>query len=161
MKLYSFLVIPMLALAMQCAKESEENQFYKNEQLEEYRYDEHAVSKEAAIESWEDFLAVSQDLIFYSRTNLGSLQYQIDEAEGSQKMELMRQYEQAKRDIDQLELERLQQNDTFLNELERYGQKNHSQNEKFMRHFKREMIRINVGLGCRIEDQPHYKNNSR
>lgn len=154
MKLYSFLAVPLLALAMQCAKESEENQFYKNEQLDEYRYDEHTVSKEAAMESWEDFLAVSQDLIFYSRTNLGSLQYQIDEADGSQKMELMRQYEQAKRDIEKLALKRQQRNDTFHNELQTYDQQSHLQNEKFIKQFKREVIRINVGLGCKVEDQP-------
>lgn len=161
MKYYSFLAVPLLALAMQCAKESEENQFYKIEQLDEYRYDEHAVSKEAAMESWEDFLAVSQDLIVYSRTNLGSLQYQIDEADGSQKMELMRQYEQAKRDIEKLALERRQRNDAFHNELESYQQQSHTQNEKFIRQFKREMSRINVGLGCRIEDQPDNKGMSR
>ena len=154
MKIYSFLAIPMLALAVQCANESEENQFYKNEQLDEYRYDENPVTKETAIENWEVFLRESQDLIFYSRNNLEAFQYQIQEADDLQKFELLKDYGRYKKAIDNMELKRQQRTNAFNAELEHYDPGSHERNEDFRKTFKREIIRINIGLGCSVDDQP-------
>lgn len=153
MKIYSFLALPLLLLAIQCAKESEENQFYKNERLDEYRYGE-IVPKETAIKNWQTFLKESDDLIFYSRNNLESLRYQIEETNGSEKFELLKEYDRCKKAIDDLELKRQQRIDAFNGELAQYDQASNSQNEDFIKQFKREIIRINVRLGCRIEDLP-------
>jgi len=154
MKIYSFLAIPMIALAVQCANESEENQFYKNEQLDEYRYDQNPVTKEMAIENWETFLTESQDMIFYSRNNLEAFQYQMEEADDSQKFELLKDYARYKKAIDNLERKRQQRIETFNAELDYYEPESHKRNEDFSKRFKREIIRINVGLGCSVDDQP-------
>lgn len=150
MKIYSILIVPLFLLGVQCANESEENEFYKNERLEEYRYDEGAVPREAAIENWETFLKESQDLIFNSRNNLESLQFQIEEADGTEKFELLKEYGRYKKAIDNIDLKRQQRNDAFNDELGHYDPTSHERNEAFRKQFKREIIRINVG--CRIED---------
>lgn len=154
MKIYSVLIVPLFLLGMQCAKESEENEFYKNERLEQYRYNEHPVTKQNAIEYWENFLKESQDLISYSRNNLESLQYQIDRTSGAEKFELLKEYGRYKKAIDDLELKRQQRNHAFNNELSHYNQESHGLNDSFRKNFKREIIRINIGLGCKADDQP-------
>lgn len=154
MRLQTLLTIPLLLLAMHCAKESEENQFYRNEQLDQYLYDENPVAKETAIENWETFLKESQDLIFYSRSNLESMRYQIDEADGAEKFELLKTYKGYKKSIDEIEHKRQQRNDSFNEELGAYEPISHKRNRDFEKQFKREIIRINIGLGCKAEDHP-------
>lgn len=154
MRIYSFLAVPLLLLVIQCVKESEENQFYKSEQLDEYRYDEDVVPKEMALKNWQSFLKESDNLIFYSRNNLESLHYQIEETSGVEKFELLREYDRCRKAIDNLELKRQQRIDAFDGELEHYTQTSNSLNEEFIRQFKREIIRINIRLGCRVEDLP-------
>lgn len=152
MKIHSFFALPMLLLAIHCTSESEENQFYKNEQLDEYRFDENQITEETAVEDWKTFLKESQDLIFYSRNNLESLRYQIEECEGAEKFELSKTYARYKKAIDDLERKRLQRDDTFNDELRQYNPISDKRNKEFQKQFKREIIRINVGLGCRFED---------
>ena len=154
MKIYSFLAIPMLMLGVQCADESEENQFYKSEKLEEYQYDENPVTKEAAIENWEIFLEESQDLLFQSHNNLEAFQYEIEAANDLQKFELLKDYSRYKKAIENLERKRQQRIDAFDRELKYYDQKNHKSNEDFKKAFKREIIRINLGLDYRANDRP-------
>lgn len=154
MKFYFFLAVAIPLLTGKCAQESEENQFYKQEQRDEYRYDENPVTKETAIEKWETFLAQSQDLIFYSRNNLESLEYQIEGLDGAEKFELVKDYRRFEKAIDALELKTQQRNDAFNAELSHYDQESDSRNKEFEKQFKREIIRINVGLGCRKEDWP-------
>ena len=155
MKHYAyFLILPLFMLSGRCADESEENQFYKNERLKEYRYDEHPVTKTVAIENWESFLQESQDLVSYSRANLETFQNGISDAEGASKLDLMQQYDRYKKAIDKLEKTSKDRNAAFNEELSRYEQTSHERNEVFAKQFKREIIRINIGLGCKPGDEP-------
>lgn len=154
MKIYHYLLIfSCLALmSNRCATESEENQFYKNERLESNRYDEtKTVSKEEAIEDWEQFLGDSQDVISYTRNNLDAFHYKIDDAKGAEKLELIRQYDIYRKDIEKLELKRKSRNVSFNAELSKYDQDVFKKNNALIKQFKRESIRINLGLGFKVD----------
>lgn len=149
---YLFLFSCLALISNRCATESEENQFYKNERLNSNRFDETTtVSKEAAIEDWEQFLADSQDVISYTRNNLDAFHYKIDQANGAQKLELIKQYDLYKKDIEKLELKRKIRNVDFNAELSKYDQEVFKRNNALIKQFKRESIRINLGLGFKID----------
>ena len=154
MKIYHYILLfSCLALmSNRCATESEENQFYKNERLNSNRFDETTpISKEAAIEDWEQFLGDSQDVISYTRNNLDAFHYKIDDANGAQKLELIKQYDTYKKDIEKLELKRKSRNVDFNAELSKYDQDVFKRNNALIKQFKRESIRINIALGFKID----------
>ena len=154
MKIYHYLLLfgSLILMSNRCATESEENQFYKNERMNSNIYDESTpVSKEAAIEDWEQFLGDSQEVMSYTRNNLDAFHYKIDEANGAQKLELIRQYDIYKKDIEKLELKRKNRNVSFNAELSKYDQEVFKKNNELIKQFKRESIRINLGLGFKID----------
>lgn len=153
MKLNFLLILTPLLMAMHCAEESEKDQFNKGNRLEDYRYDGHAVTKEAAIRDWVKFLKESEDMIAYSRCNLEELYYHIEEAPGTTKFVLLRQYEDLKKAIEKLESERQRKNDSFNSELDHYNLKSQRKNTAFIRHFRREIIRINLALKSTLENR--------
>ena len=154
MKIYSHLFtffIPLLFLATTCVKDNEETYDEETDYMEVNYGKGETVTKEMAIENWEQFLKQSQELIDISETNIGSLEAKLELADEADKNELQQVINTANLSLLKLKARRLKRNKEFSNDLKEYDASVQQTNEAFKKQFKRDMFDLNIILENLLE----------
>lgn len=154
MKIYSTLFtcfIPLLFLASTCAKDNEETYDEETDYMEVNYGKGETVTKEMAIENWEQFLKQSQELIDITETNIGSLEAKIELADEADKNELQQTINTANLTLLNLKARRIKRNKEFSNDLKQFDPSVQQTNEAFKKQFKRDMFDLNIELENLLE----------
>ena len=104
----TFSFLPLLFLARDCVKDSEE--VYDENFMEVSYSDNDVVTKDMAIESWELFLKQSQELFEISETNIGSVEGKMEDADASEKAQMQQLCNDSNLKLLKLKASRLKRN---------------------------------------------------
>jgi hypothetical protein len=147
----TFTMYPLLLLATTCVKDSEENNDVGDDSMEVIYTNSDKVTKEMAVENWEMFIKESQKLIEITEVNIHSIETKIENANESEKPELLKIYNESIYKLTELKDSRMQRNKEFSVEILNYKMSIQQKNEKFKKDFKKDMLSLNTSLETCIE----------
>ncbi|WP_298223828.1 hypothetical protein [Flavobacterium sp.] len=144
-----FLSLWPFLFVQKCAKDSEESNAEDPVELS-YGPNED-VTKDMAIEDWEQFLKQSQEDIDNVEVNIGNLQIHIDETDDDEKQSWQQVCDASNLALIKLKASRSKRNKAFENELSTYDKTLYRQNETFETQFNNDMKVIEKDLETLFE----------
>ncbi|RZJ34574.1 MAG: hypothetical protein EOO51_08915 [Flavobacterium sp.] len=150
---FFLLFCPLLLMSIKCAKEDEDLYIDEDRDYQEAHYDiNENVSKQMAIENWEQFLKQAHTSFLLTESNLLSLELKIEEESFDNKDVLRSLHSECSAKLKHSKENLERRNESFVNELKHYDVNSYKRNEAFMKRFRRTLFDINLEMENVLEE---------